>query len=427
MHVVLINDVSFARGGATTVFLSCIRAALDDSRNRVTAFVGDDGKNIRETFPSVRVISLNQTPLRDAVSVSDTWNKTWNGRAEAELSTLLTSCDVDTVVHVHGWSQILSPSIFFALRRFPINVVVTAHDFFLCCPNGGLVHFGTGDVCERMPLSVDCLTTNCDKRSYLQKLWRSQRAFVQRAAGEQFWSSVTVILAHRKMAEHLDPTRYAKMFELRSPSRPFVDHKVDAAANRDIVFLGRVVLEKGADVVARASDLVEAPMVMLGRGPLLESLRAKHPRLQSTGWVDDADLPRLLGRARVFLMPSRMPEPYGLVAVEAMMSGIPVIVSRSCLIAEEVEQSGAGVVVDAGDEQMLADAIDRLSRDDALVRKMSERAYEVGNAFAPTPNHWAELLRAAYREIVASPPSTADRASLMLSTGVHNLTARRRS
>ncbi len=345
MQVFLVNDVSYATGGATKVFLRCI-AAVHRAGIDVVAFVGDDGAHLRKTFPEIRVVSLNEAPLRWGVQPADLIKKSFNLRAMRMLRGELNAAPRDTVVHFHGWMQILSPSVFYAIRTLGRAAMVSAHDFFLACPNGAFVDFNTGEVCRRDPLSCSCLTTNCDKRNYLNKLWRCQRTWLQKIAGQDFWSSVTVIAVHEKMENYLEAHRFRRVLVLRTPTDAFVAHRVDVKKNKAITFLGRMSWEKGIDILVEALRRIDQPAQLLGAGPLLEHVCKRSPQSYCPGWVKEEDVSSLLDQARLFVMPSRMPEPYGLVAVEAMMSGLPVVVGCNSLISEEVEASRAGIVYD---------------------------------------------------------------------------------
>ena len=90
-------------------------------------------------------------------------------------------------------------------------------------------------------------------------------------------------------------------------------------------------------------------------------------------------------------MPSRMPEPYGLVAAEALMSGIPVIVSSNALIAAEVERNGAGLVFKSGDAGSLAERL-ASTDDDRLMRKLCEGALALGQRIAPSKAEWGRRM-----------------------------------
>jgi glycosyltransferase involved in cell wall biosynthesis len=97
-------------------------------------------------------------------------------------------------------------------------------------------------------------------------------------------------------------------------------------------------------------------------------------------------------------MPSQMRETFGLVAIEAAMSGIPIIVSRAALISADLERLGVGIVCDGNDVTDLARSIDRVMHDAALVADMSQRAFDTARSLAPTPQEWGDQLVALYEE-----------------------------
>jgi glycosyltransferase involved in cell wall biosynthesis len=131
-----------------------------------------------------------------------------------------------------------------------------------------------------------------------------------------------------------------------------VDLYQDPVAERDggyAFFLGRLSWCKGPELAVEAARLAGLPLVIAGKshdddGPegwvdkvLRPALRQPHVR-----WIEEADLAakrRLFGRARALLVPIRWEEPFGLVMIEAMMAGCPVI-AYSCGAAPEVVEDG---------------------------------------------------------------------------------------
>jgi glycosyltransferase involved in cell wall biosynthesis len=386
MRLILINDVSVVRGGATKVALQCLEAGREAGLT-CAALVGDDGEGLKERFAGMRIVALGERPLRDGPVFTDVFDKHYNKRAYEALNGLLGESTEETVVHVHGWSQILSPSIFYALAQHDVNVIVTAHDFFLSCPNGGLINFRSGAICDVRPLSTVCLMTNCDKRNYFHKLWRFRRALTQQGVGEDFWNRVGIVLAHESMEAHLRGGPLRRFQTLRTPTEPLTRRPLEAWRNLRTVFLGRMCWEKGVRTLAEALNRTGRAATLIGRGPLLAEMQAALPHCEVPGWLSDEDVEALAAEARVFVMPSRMPEPYGLVAAEALMSGIPIIVSSNALISGEVAANGAGLVFRSGDAGDLAEALIRTD-DDGLVQELSAGAAALGRRIAPSRAEW---------------------------------------
>jgi glycosyltransferase involved in cell wall biosynthesis len=113
-------------------------------------------------------------------------------------------------------------------------------------------------------------------------------------------------------------------------------------------------------------------------------------------------LARLIGKARLLVLPSRWPETFGLVALEALMSGVPVVISKLDLIADEIVRGGLGWSCDPYDEAALAAAIERLAHDDASIAAASRRAFATARRLAPTPEEWCGELLGLYEESLAT-------------------------
>lgn len=114
MRLILVNDVSIVRGGATKVALQCLEASRDAGLT-CAILVGDDGEGLKPRFADIRTVALGERALREGPATVDILAKNYNRRAYEALEGLLLESDEETIVHVHGWSQILSPSIFHAL------------------------------------------------------------------------------------------------------------------------------------------------------------------------------------------------------------------------------------------------------------------------------------------------------------------------
>lgn len=136
----------------------------------------------------------------------------------------------------------------------------------------------------------------------------------------------------------------------------------DAPRNPDVVFLGRLTFQKGPDHFLNAAALVapafpKARFVICGTGDLMESLRTQAHRLgiedrvHFAGFVDPAGVDDILSRSKLLVMPS-VSEPFGLVALEAIRCGIPVILSKQSGVREVLQRA---LQVDFWDVEKLAD------------------------------------------------------------------------
>ncbi len=163
------------------------------------------------------------------------------------------------------------------------------------------------------------------------------------------------------------------------------------------LFVGRLTPHKGVDYLIEALPADAALRIAGSVGhdaqlperdyPDLLQRLAKDKSVEFLGPVADADLPSLYRQAAVFVLPSvevtrygrsMMPsELLGLAAIEAMASGTPVICSRVGGIAEVVEDSISGFLVEPGDTYELAERISQLLHDRDLAQRMGRRARDL--------------------------------------------------
>lgn len=103
----------------------------------------------------------------------------------------------------------------------------------------------------------------------------------------------------------------------------------------------------------------------------------QRPWLKIAGWLNHAETQRLYQQAYIVAVPSLWHEPFGLVAVEAMAAGKPVVASRSGGLRDIVRDGDTGILTEAGDVPGLATAIARLLDDPALAAAMGARGRRV--------------------------------------------------
>jgi glycosyltransferase involved in cell wall biosynthesis len=144
-----------------------------------------------------------------------------------------------------------------------------------------------------------------------------------------------------------------------------------------VLYTGRLVAEKGVEVLARAWPQVrsEATLVVIGDGALSRRMGPlRGARL--LGPLDRTELPAAYRAASMTLLPSiptpRFTEPWGLVCNESMHQGTPVVASAAvgAVAGGLVRDGDNGLVVAPGDVPALAGAIDRLLGDRALRERL---------------------------------------------------------
>ena len=402
-RIIILNDRARARGGATG--LAVLAARLLHERGREVMFVsGDAGESAALIDAGVARIALGQEGLSVAQGrLAQIGRGIWNRKAAAFLSDWIArEGRPDDIWHLHNWAQIWSPSVFSALEPVKSRLIVHAHDYFNACPNGAFWNFPEARQCSLVPMSSACLRSNCDKRSYPQKLWRVAR---QVRLGDRFRrpDAPQLLLIHPGMRERFLRSGFQseRIGVLRNPVQPFLPTPIDASRNRGLLFVGRLEQEKGALLLAHAAARADLPVTFVGEGAEAAAIRAACPHAVLTGWQDPAGIARHAAGARALVMPSVVGEPYGLVAVEALGSGLPVVISQTALLAPEIVGAGAGWAVDVTDGAEFARILAEVCDGSADIATMSLSAARVAPQLGLTPQAWCDGLEAAYQGLIA--------------------------
>ena len=170
-----------------------------------------------------------------------------------------------------------------------------------------------------------------------------------------------------------------------------------------VVFLGRLVLEKGLEEFAAALDLLEERGVphhalIIGDGPARAWFEERMPSGVFVGHQVGDDLARALASGDVFLNPS-VTEAFGNVTLEAMACGLPVVAAEATGATSLVEDDRNGILCDPGDTDTYADALERYARDPEL----RARHGQAGLALARTRD-WDEInsvVVGVYQRVIA--------------------------
>jgi len=162
-------------------------------------------------------------------------------------------------------------------------------------------------------------------------------------------------------------------------ARPFPEFR-DGKVN--ILFVGRVEPRKGVMYLARAYARIkpkypQTRLIIVGRGPEIGDVRRfVHDRRLAdvffAGRVEDADKASFYKTADIYVAPSTGQESFGIVLLEAMAAGVPIVASDIHGFKRVVERNVQGILVEPRNPRALAAALYALARDPDLRHDMGE-------------------------------------------------------
>jgi glycosyltransferase involved in cell wall biosynthesis len=129
-----------------------------------------------------------------------------------------------------------------------------------------------------------------------------------------------------------------------------------------LAFLGRIAPEKGPDIAVRLANEAGLPLRIAAKIPGSQHRFFKNQiephvdgtRVRFVGEIADDRKAEFLGKAAALLFPIKWPEPFGLVMIEAMACGTPVIAFRAGAVCEVVDHGITGFIVESESEALSA-------------------------------------------------------------------------
>lgn len=358
MRVLMMLDWNRGQGGAEAYALALrdnLRAAGDEVR-LLTSGAGTAGDGTADDVAYGTENPAAQALLQIA-----------NPPAAATVRRAVREFDPD-VVWVNMFAHHLSPAAVLALGDRPLVLLVS--DYKLICPVGSKLR-PDGSICES-PAGWVCCSAGCTGLAHWLRD-RPRYALIRRAAGR----ARRVLACSQWLREKLAEAGVAsETVYLPTPEPPPVFTR-RPAARPTFLYFGRLDREKGVDLLLRAfarllAAFPEARLRIVGRGPERPALEALAGELGAgeavafEGWMSREELDGPLAEAWATVAPSTWAEPQGLVAIEAIVRGVPPIVSAAGGLAEIVDDGVSGLHFPVGNEDALVDRLTRVASREAF-------------------------------------------------------------
>jgi glycosyltransferase involved in cell wall biosynthesis len=360
MRVALITDGLSGIGGGILTYVECLLAELPP-RGVELLVIG--GQQLESELP-VRYVHV---PGIDADRAELHADERANLRAAiAEAAPDLCYAHV-VLPEVTRIAAELAPTILYA------------HEYLTVCPGGGRYLERSRRFCDEGP-GARCFWRAYTERTTNRRPDRLSNAYARTRAWRTTWPSAARVFVASPFVSDVLVAGGAPADRMRVVSYPVepLPH-VEPARSFDVLYLGRLVSSKGVDVLLRALALIDGSnAVIAGEGPDRERLVALAEELGLTsrvdfvGWVAQEERSRLLAGARVLALPSLWDEPFGIVGVEALGTGLPVVGAEVGGIPSWLTDGRAGLLFPRNDHPALADALRRILDSPAFEAELRE-------------------------------------------------------
>ncbi|MEM7757854.1 MAG: glycosyltransferase family 4 protein [Cyanobacteria bacterium P01_A01_bin.40] len=371
MKILLVNDYATPTGGAELIMLAL---------RRQLRLNGHDARLFASSARPLAQKNLADYQCLGTISRYRTLLQSTNPWAYQKLGQILSEFKPD-VVHVRIFLTQLSPSILPLLTNIPTIYHVAWYRPI--CPLGTKI-LPTGDLCQDS-VGTACYKNKClPIRDWVPLMW-------QMSLWQRWRQAFNLVVANSHavkdslVAQGIKPVKVIWNGIPICPSRPLLQ------TPPTVVFAGRLVWEKGVDILIKAfaqvkQNIPDAQLLIAGKGEAEASLKSLIVQLglqnQVTllGHLSRPLLEGKLSHAWVQVVPSRWAEPFGIVAIESMMRGTAVIATDAGGLREIVRHQQTGLLIPSEDVTALANSLEQILSDRHLAEQMGKQGREVALA-----------------------------------------------
>ncbi len=309
------------------------------------------------------------------------------------------------IIHVHNFFPVASPSIFYSANQFNIPIVMTLHNYRLICPNALLFH--NNKICEKCinkSFAINGVLNGCYRESKVQTFALAFMSYIHKK--RKTWNN--------RVDKYIALTNFAKDKILNSSLnldknqiivKPnFVeDNGFDYDKEEYFLFIGRLSIEKGIELLLRSFENSNKKLLIIGGGPLetivKESVK-KNTNIKYLGFQNKKFIIDKLKKAKALIFTSIWYEGMPMTILESFSTGTPVIAPNIGGPNEIVKDYINGLIYKANNLNSLSTKIDMLASNSNIHKQLCLEArnfYE--QKYSVKKNY--EFLINIYKEVIS--------------------------
>jgi glycosyltransferase involved in cell wall biosynthesis len=377
MRVLHVNDTGAHVGGAETNLFSIMRLFQGKGHDQFLCAFGGGGKSNEKIFVLDDAARKRRPKFFGLVEPSLYFNR----RVYDALIGHIKKINPD-VVHLHN-NFLYTNSVLKSLKDSGKPVVQSAHDYGIICPTAWCIR-KDGSLCEG-DFGWKCLKAGC--------LWTKKfiREYVPRKRAGKLMKDVVgeFICPSRRIQEMLESngianTVHVPYFVFPERFDPNPKKRVEAF----ILYVGVLFPHKGVNYLIDAMPAIlkenkKAVLHIVGDGPEKEKLRKQVQRkklednVMFHGKLSQEQVPGIYSKANVVVVPSVWMEQFGIVGLEAMASGRPIVGSNVGGIPDWLSDGKTGFLTKPRNSEDLAEKIKLILNNKELAIKMGSEGRKI--------------------------------------------------
>ncbi|EKE19800.1 MAG: Glycosyltransferase [uncultured bacterium] len=350
MKILEINKFYNSRRGADKHFLDVI-ALLMANGNQVAEFSMLQADNENSDWKKYFLSTVGYT------SNFSTWQKIkgmarafYSFEAKRKINAILDEFKPD-LVHIHNIYHQMSPCILFEIKKRGIPVVMTVHDFKLINPNHSLRLNGKPYRRCAEGKFYQCFLDKCVKNSYAKSFLASLEMYWHAWLGT-YEKNIDLYVAPSEFVKKtltawgMDGDKIIVLPHFTPKENVEISRKYAfSVAQKFAIYPGKISKEKGVDTLIKIFKNIKGMKLFLA-GEVEDGYKIENnPNIVHLGFLPKDELREYVRNSTVVVSGSKLPETFGLIALEALENGKPFVGFDSGAFGEIIENGVSGFIV----------------------------------------------------------------------------------
>lgn len=364
MKILLLNNYFNIRGGSEIVFLDTFKI-LKSHGHEVKYFAFDE--NLDNNVYSKDGVRLSSKGMakNTKTNYDSIIRFIYNKYVKEELTLFLQDFKPD-IVHLHIFYGGLSNSILDVFKPDQ-KIVWTIHEYRALCPSY-LMLDNDLNICELCPKMGrhNSVIKKCTKNSYSKSLVVFLETFIRdhrlkNRVNYYIFVSNFIKNKHIQYRSNINDISSVVYNSIRDPKTYYnLSVGLDINCKYEFIYVGRISREKGIDTFLDVASKLKCSIAVVGDGPGLEGLMVKfknYSNVKFLGRLDTQAVFKVMAESQYTVVPSEWYESLGLVAIESMSLGVPVIGADIGGISEIIEHDEWGYLFESGNPKSLENVL----------------------------------------------------------------------
>lgn len=356
MKILMINKFLYPKGGAETYMLK-LGKYLEGQGHEVQYFGMDDERRTVGNRVQAYTRNMNFHGGWSLDKLTYAVRTIYSVEAREKLRLVLNDFQPD-VCHLNNFHYQLTPSILLEIDAWrtvghkKCQIIYTAHDYNLLCPNHLCRNLIRGENCEKCfgGHFWNCVKGKCIHKSFAKSMTGAAEAYFWNRRGVyKLIDKILCCSQFIKTKMDTQPLLAEKTILLRN----FVEKVPYKTIKKDdyVLYFGRYSEEKGIRTLAKVcSELPEIPFVFAGAGEL-GNLLENVPNIKNMGFQTGEALEELIRKAKFSVCPSEWYENCPFSVLESLLLGTPVLGADIGGIPELIEPGVTGELFESGNKE----------------------------------------------------------------------------